>query len=310
MDISNFSRTISKGEWDNHIDFLANESVKNATKEKIHSSLVDYIDRNVSNEKFGVLLSGGIDSSLIARICQLKQYNFRCFCVGIDGSKDIIYAQKVAKSLGLELIVRVYNYNEVEKLLKKVVTILPKPVIECDNYTEYIVKVTVSAVLLGSLSLGNENIFLSGIGAEELFAGYQRHQKAIDGGGEWRGQPIEDIDKESISGLKRMHNLVYLRDRYISLNLSRSIIAPYLSNNVIIQAMNIDKDQKIDNLNNKKVLRELALDLGIPEEFSYRKKKGAQYGSGFDKAISKLAKLNKFNFKKRYLESLVKSIKE
>ena len=69
-----------------------------------------------------------------------------------------------------------------------------------------------------------------------------------------------------------MHNLVYLRDRSISLNLSRSIIAPYLSNNVIIQSMNIDKDQKIDNLNNKKVLRELALDLGIPEEFSYRKK--------------------------------------
>ena len=50
MDISNFSRTISKGEWDNHIDFLASESVKNATKEKIHSSLVDYIDWNVSNE--------------------------------------------------------------------------------------------------------------------------------------------------------------------------------------------------------------------------------------------------------------------
>ena len=63
MDISNFSRTISKGKWDNHIDFLANESVKNATKEEVHSSLVDYIDRNVSNEKFGVLLSGGSDAS-------------------------------------------------------------------------------------------------------------------------------------------------------------------------------------------------------------------------------------------------------
>ena len=63
-------------------------------------------------------LSIGIDSSLIAQICQLKQYNFRCLC-GIDGSKDIIYAQKVAKSLGLELIVRIYNYNEVEKLVKK-----------------------------------------------------------------------------------------------------------------------------------------------------------------------------------------------
>ena len=81
MDISNFSRTISKSEWDSHIDFLANEDVINPNKGKIYSSLVDYIDRNVSDEKFGVLLSGGIDSSLIARICQQKQYNFRCFCV-------------------------------------------------------------------------------------------------------------------------------------------------------------------------------------------------------------------------------------
>ena len=309
MDISNFSRTISKDQWDRHIDFLADESVNNPSKEKIYTSLVDYVDRNVSNEKFGVLLSGGIDSSLIARICQQKKYNFRCFCVGINGSKDIRYAQNIAKSLGLELIVRVYNHNEIEDLLKKVVGILPRPVIDDDNYIEYIVKVTVSAVLLGSMSLGNENIFLSGIGAEELFAGYQRHLKAVSGGGEWRGQPIEELEKESINGLKRMHNLVYLRDRSICLHLSKSILAPYLSNNVIIQSMNIGKDQKIDNLNNKKVLRELALDLGIPEEFSYRKKQGAQYGSGFDKAISKLAKLNNFNFKKRYLESLVRSVK-
>ena len=310
MDISNFSRTISKDEWDGHIDFLADQSVNNPTKEKIYHSLVEYIDRSVSNEKFGVLLSGGIDSSLIARICQLKKYNFRCFCVGIDGSKDIRYAQNVAKTLGLDLIVRVYSHNEIEDLLKKVVSILPKPVIEDDNYIEYIVKVTVSAVLFGSMSLGNENIFLSGIGAEELFAGYQRHVKAVGGGGVWRGQPIEDLDGESINGLKRMHNLVYLRDKYICSHLSKSILAPYLSNDIIIQAMNIDKEQKIDNLNNKKVLRELALDLGIPKIFSYRKKKGAQYGSGFDKAIYKLAKLNNFNFKKRYLESLVASIKE
>ena len=102
----------------------------------------------------------------------------------------------------MELIVRVYNYNEVEKLLKKAVTILPKPVIEDDNYTEYIVKVTVSAVLLGSLSLGNENIFLSGIGAEELFAGYQRHQKAIDGGGEWRANPLKILIKNQSVDLR------------------------------------------------------------------------------------------------------------
>ncbi len=150
-----------------------------------------------------------------------------------------------------------------------------------------------------------EELFLSGIGAEELFAGYQRHSKAIDEGGEWRGLAIENLEKESLNGLKRMHNLVFERDGLISNHLSKSVLAPYLANNVILQAMNMDSSQKIDSYNNKKVLREIASDIGIPEEFYNRKKKGAQYGSGFDKVISKLAKLNNFKLKKRYLENLL-----
>ena len=67
----------------------------------------------------------------------------------------------------------------------------------------------------------------------------------------------------------------------------------------------MESSQKIDLFNNKKILREISLDLEIPDEFSNRKKKGAQYGSGFDKAISKLAKMNKFRLKKRYLENLL-----
>ena len=64
--------------------------------------------------------------------------------------------------------------------------------------------------------------------------------------------------------------------------------------------------QKIDALTNKKIIRNIAMDLGIPNEFSNRKKKGAQYGSGFDKAILKLAKRNGFKLKKRYIERLMR----
>jgi asparagine synthase (glutamine-hydrolysing) len=52
-------------------------------------------------------------------------------------------------------------------------------------------------------------------------------------------------------------------------------------------------------------LREIAEDIGVPREASGRKKKGAQYGSNFDKAITKLAKRNGFKLKKRYLDSLI-----
>ena len=305
MELSNFSKKITKEEWDNHIDYLDELPDIISTKEKTYFSLKEHISKNVEGTNFGVLLSGGIDSSLIAKICKDFGYNFRCFCVGIAGSKDIYYAQKISDDLNLDLVTREYSYEEVENLLKEVIEILPKPIIDDDNYIEYIVKVTVSAVLLGAMRLGNEELFLSGIGAEELFAGYHRHSKAIDEGGEWRGLAIEDLEKESLNGLKRMHNLVFERDGLVCNYLSKSVLAPYLANNVILQAMNMDSSQKIDSYNNKKILREIAFDIDIPEEFYNRKKKGAQYGSGFDKAISKLAKLNNFKLKKRYLDTLL-----
>ena len=305
MELSNFSQKISKDEWDAHIDYLDSLPEIASTKEKTYLSLKEHISTNVKGGNFGVLLSGGIDSSLIAKICKDYGYNFRCFCVGIRGSKDIYYAQKISDHSKLDLVTREYSYEEVENLLKEVIEILPEPVIKDDNYIEYIVKVTVSAVLLGAMGLGDEELFLSGIGAEELFAGYQRHSKAIDEGGMWRGLAIENLEKESLNGLKRMHNLVFERDGLICDYLSKSVLAPYLANNVILQAMNMDSFQKIDFYNNKKILREIASDIGIPEEFFNRKKKGAQYGSGFDKAISKLSKKNGFKLKKRYLEHLL-----
>lgn len=306
MTLSNFSQDISKVDWDRHVDNLINNYRLTPTKKNLYLSLEKIISEKTEGVNFGVLLSGGVDSSIIAKICKDLGRNFRCFCVGIRGSKDIFYAQKVSDYFNLNLVVKEYSLDEVELLLKEVIDVLPIPVIEEDNYIEYIVKLTVSAVNLGSMKLGREELFLSGIGAEELFAGYERHSKAVKGGGTWRGIKIKDLKDESVNGLKRMYNLVFERDKLISSYISKSLLAPYLADDVIIQALNMKNNQKIDSLNNKKILRNIALDLGVPKEFSNRKKKGAQYGSGFDKAILKLAKKSGFKLKKRYIESLIR----
>ena len=305
MTLSSFSQDISKVDWDKHIEDLTKVNSVVPTKKNTYLSLKRKISESTDGINFGVLLSGGVDSTVIAKICKDLGNNFRCFCVGISGSKDIFYARKVSDYFNLDLVVKEFSLDEVELLLKEVIDVLPRPVIEEDNYIEYIVKLTVSAVILGSMRLGSEQLFLSGIGAEELFAGYERHSKAVKEGGNWRGLKIQDLKQESISGLKRMHNLVFERDRLISAHISKSILAPYLADDVIIQAMNMRNSQKIDSSNNKKILRNIALDLGIPNEFSNRKKKGAQYGSGFDKAILRLAKKNGFKLKKRYIENLI-----
>ena len=296
---------ISDSNWIKHIESLQNVTDAVGTKQNIARALKKSIINDLPKEPFGILLSGGVDSSIIAKICKDDNASFRCFCVGIEGSEDLKVAKEIASLLDLELVSKEFELDEIEQLLMKVIDILPDPIIQDDNYIEYIVKVSVSAVLLGAISLGDEQTFYSGIGAEELFAGYQRHVKSVSEGGTWRGMDIKGLEEESWEGLKRLNNLVILRDKLIFKSVTKEIISPYIDDELIILAMSLSTDKKIDSVTNKKILREIAEDIGVPREASTRKKKGAQYGSSFDKAITKLAKGNGFKLKKRYLDSLI-----
>ena len=305
MPKSEIKDTISDSNWSKHIESL--QSVKDVigTKQNITTALKNSIIKELPKEPFGILLSGGVDSSIIAKICKDENASFRCFCVGIEGSEDLKVAKEIARLLELKLVFKEFELDEIEKLLMKIIDILPRPIIQDDNYIEYMVKVSVSTVLLAAISLGDEKIFYSGIGAEELFAGYQRHVKSVSEGGTWRGIAIKELKEESWDGLKRLNNLVISRDKLISESITKEIISPYIDDELIILAMSLSTDEKIDLVTNKKMLREIAKDLGVPREAYDRKKKGAQYGSNFDKAITKLAKKNGFKLKKRYLDSLI-----
>ena len=300
---------MNESEWHNNIEKLKSVERLNVSKKEIHYELKNSLLNSLPNESFGILLSGGIDSSLIAKICKDQDLNFRCFCVGIKDAQDLLAAKETARILDLELVSKEFELEEIEDLLLKAIEILPRPKIENDNYIEYMVKLSVSAVMLAGLNLGKETHFISGIGAEELFAGYNRHRKALDTGGMWRGNIIKELKEESWEGLKRFHNLVISRDKAISESIGKSILSPYISNEMIILAMNLQNEDKIDSISNKKILREIATEIGVPKIAAERKKKGAQYGSGFDKAILKLAKLNGFKLKKRYIESLLNKLK-
>jgi asparagine synthase (glutamine-hydrolysing) len=305
MPKSEIKDTISDSNWSKHMDYLRSIKGVVGTRQNIAAALKKSILNNLPNEPFGILLSGGVDSSIIAKICKDEKISFRCFCVGMKGSEDLKVAKEIAHLLELELVFKEFEIDEIEELLIKIIAILPSPIIHNDNYIEYMVKVSVSTVLLAAISLGDERSFFSGIGAEELFAGYQRHVKSVSEGGKWRGMNIKGLVDESWDGLKRLNNLVISRDKLIAESLTKEVISPYINDELIILAMSLSTDEKIDSITNKKILREIAVELGVPIEASARKKKGAQYGSNFDKAIKLLAKRNGFKLKKRYLDSLI-----
>jgi asparagine synthase (glutamine-hydrolysing) len=80
------------------------------------------------------------------------------------------------------------------------------------------------------------------------------------------------------------------RDDVITMENNLELRLPFLDKELIEHALKIPSKYKINNEVTKLILREIALEKGIPEEFAFRKKTAAQYGSKFDFALGKLAK--------------------
>ena len=242
----------------------------------------------IQDKKFGVLFSGGIDSTLIAFLCKKYTNNFICYTVGFRDSQDIVFSQEVAKNLNLNHKIKILKLEEVESVLKLTSKILGKDLIN-------IVNVGVGAVEVAAIQLAtkdNVNIFFSGLGSEEIFAGYQRHELALN------------INQECWAGLKSMWHRDFKRDFAVAKHYNTEFLVPFLDKEVIMSAMKIDDSLKIKSNIKKYILRKTAIATGVNEEIAFRPKKAAQYGSSFDKAIQKIAKNKGYKYKQNYLDYL------
>src|SRR5574341_1721500 len=116
----------SQERWEAHIDDLRKKTVT-STKEEVMRALVAAVEKRVPKEKFGLWLSGGVDSSLLAVILKKFTDNFVCYSVGIKGSKDLEAAEFAAKKLKLNWKHKEYTIEEVEPILKRTATMFERP---------------------------------------------------------------------------------------------------------------------------------------------------------------------------------------
>ncbi len=258
------------------------ENIKQTTKQLLHNA----IQKRIPNKKFGLLFSGGIDSTFLAHYFKTKGYDFTCYTAVLDTDtatpSDLAAAQNVAKELNLDLKIKTIKQEDLPQYLQKIV-----PLIEDSN----VVKVGVALTFYLASELAKEDgckVIFSGLGSEEIFAGYERHKKS------------SNINQECVSGLRKMYERDLYRDDVLTMDNNLELRLPFLDHSLINYALKIPTQHKINGGATKIILRDIALNSGILEQFSYRKKTAAQYGSRIDNALGKLAKQHKQS-KSQYL---------
>ena len=285
---------IKQEDWNFEIDRLMGEikdssivSSEDIARGLVKEKLIDAVKRHASKEKFAILFSGGIDSTIIAYICKLLKLDFVCYCVGLEGCRDIEWSKKIADILGFELKILEIGLGSLEKVVVDVTKLLD---------SDDVVKVGVGSVFYPALKEikkdGLRYVF-SGLGSEEIFAGYQRHFES------------KDINKECWAGLKTIWVRDLVRDYMISQKFGLELCLPFLDSELIEAAMKIDSKLKIKGEYKKVILRMVAEDIGLDSEFCWRKKKAAQYGSKVNRTMGKIAKKKGFKLKKDYLKDIL-----
>ena len=260
-------------------------------QEKLENAI---IKRTPEKQKLAVLFSGGIDSLLIVIILIKLKIPFTTYFAHskeYGQTKDLLFVKELSKKYKFKLKIISVNKKNVEKEIPKIIK-----TIESTNPIKIGVGLPIHFASLLAKKDKNEVIF-SGLGADELFAGYFKFKKS------------KNISKDTINLLLQMYENDLYRDDLITVNNTIKLRLPYLDLNLITCALSLEDKDKINNLQNKVILRKLGQNYELDEKYYLRKKIAAQYGSGFDKVIEKLTKENRFKTKSEYLNSFLEEKK-
>ena len=264
------------------------ESLEKIEK-KIEELLESAVEKRIPERKFGILFSGGIDSTVLAFLLKKMKKDFVCYTTVIDDpnfkeAEDLSYAKRITKELNLKHKIIKIKPGEIEKQLKTIV-----PLIEDSNVVKVEVALTFFAACIAAKKDGCKVLF-SGLGSEEIFAGYQRHKDSTD------------INKECVSGLLKLYERDLYRDDVITMYNGIELRLPYLDLALVRYALSVPAKYKLKDGQEKYVLRAVAKNLGIAPEYAQRKKRAAQYGSNVSKIIDKLTKNGGFKLKSEYMK--------
>ncbi len=230
-------------------------------------------------DRVAVAFSGGVDSSTIAAVAR-KHASVELFSVGMPGSEDLEYSEKVAASLGLQLNKLLLDQQSVLDAYARCHALLPLDLLKLE------ILVPAYRAAEAAAKKGHK-VLLFGSGAEELFVGYERYYLYRE-----EGKDLDALLKEEFRTLPK-REIAWIRK--ICRHFGIDARFPFYDKKLADAMFSVPLEERMDDRQLKKgMLREAARMLGAPELAVSRKKKAMQYGSGVHKVLMRHAdELNK-----------------
>ena len=255
------------------------------TAEKVKEKFIDAVEKRIPEGEVALLFSGGVDSTMVAKALQRLGKDFTAYSAGIqhgnvDAPRDAQWAEKIADQMDIPLQTYEAGLEEVDDALGGLTDWIS---------STSVVKSGVALPFHFSLKQADEKVVFSGLGSEELYAGYHRHQGYLN--------------RECLSGLRNLYERDLYRDNVVAFRNGTELRLPFLDLDLVEHALSIPEEYKKQDGYRKYIVRKAAEKLGVPDEVVWREKTSAQYGSNFDKAIDRLARDNGYDHKQAYLNS-------
>lgn len=263
-----------------------NESVPSTPYEPlaIRSAFEDaVIKRLMTDVPFGVLLSGGLDSSLVASITArhlagtkaAKRWGpqLHSFCVGLEGSPDLKAGKEVAEYLGTV-------HHEFHFTVQDGIDAIEDVIYHVETYDVTTIRASTPMFLMSRKikSLGVKMV-LSGEGSDEIFGGYLYFHKAPN---------KQEFHQETCRKIKALHKYDCLRANKATSAFGLEARVPFLDKEFINTAMSLDPESKMikpeEGRIEKWVLRRAFDDEErpyLPKHILYRQKEQFSDGVGY-----------------------------
>jgi asparagine synthase (glutamine-hydrolysing) len=230
--------------------------------------------RLMSDVPLGISLSGGLDSSIVALLARDGLERVETFAVGVTDSSDLIAARDVARFLGTHHHERVYDQQDMLR-------VLPQVLYHLESFDPALVRSAIPNYFLAQLSAEDVKVFLTGEGADELYAGYDYLA---------RFEEPDALHGELVHIVSALHNTNLQRADRMSMAHGLEARVPFLDVRSIALALGLPALWKLRGEGRPaKALLRRAFAEALPAHIVNRPKEKFSQGAGSSDLIARLA---------------------